>query len=566
MSDRAEEVASERRVESRDVTGRRGGRRLVDGRVRRIAVTEVRRSLRRLLADPAALAALGLLAVGTAGTTAGLTAVAVLPERLLAGAFTAAGVEPTGRLVLARATLAAVWVGLTGAMVSRTASVTGRLDTPEAVLLALSPRRAVLGVVGAEWLRAAGVLGPAVALSAVVAGRLAGGVAALTVATTGTLLVASAVAAGYPLGLALKATVEAARRRGIGWARLALSVGLFAGTVAAGAAVTVGLPTVRPLGLGAALPPGGLADLALAPALEGASGPVPDPARALAGVAWATGALLAGPLAAGVLAERLWLVDPPRSATAEYPGGLARVPAPPGSLAVRAVVRTVWLRAARAPVKLVYTLYPIGGVIALWVDPAARESIVASLYVYVPLYAAWASGAGLALNPLGDEGAGLPTALLAVRGRAFVRGHLLAAALPGAVVGGLVAVVGTALGGLSPVAAPVGVVVAGALAGLAGAVAVAVGVALPGFDSVRVSSSRRIVVPSFAASVAYFLALAALSTPGTLALLAVADLPTLLPDAPAAVAGAVAVQVGIALLAGLFGARSAARRFDRFTV
>jgi hypothetical protein len=216
-------------------------------------------------------------------------------------------------------------------------------------------------------------------------------------------------------------------------------------------------------------------------------------------------------------------------------------------------------------VKLVYTLYPVGGVVALLVDPAARANLVASLFVYVPLYAAWAGGAGLGLNPLGDEGAGLPTALTAVDGRSFVRGHVLAAALPAAAVGTAAVVAGVALGGVPAVAAAVGAVVAVALSGQAAAVAVAVGSVLPGFDSVRVAASTRIVVPSFGASVVYFLALAVLSTPGTLALLAVAGLPTLLPGTTAAVAG-VAVQTGLALLAVVVGGRFAAARFDRYRI
>ncbi len=573
MSDRHERergpVEAERESEWARETGygrRRGG--VLDRRVARVAATEVRRSVRRLLDDPAALVAMTVLAVGTATITAGSVAVGLFPARIVPGwavdrllvraGFGGANVT---RLVLARAAVAGVWVSLTVAMVSRVASVTGRLDAPAAVLLALSPRRAVLGVVGAEWLRAAGVLGPAVALSALVAGELAGRPTAATVGVAGTLVVGSAVGAGYPLGVGLKAVVEAARRRGVGWIRLVVAVGTAAVVGGAAVAATVGLPAVRPLALVAGLPPGGLADLALGPSAD-----VADGGWALAGVGWALAGVVGGPLVASVAVERLWLTEPPRSAATEYPGGLGRVPAPPASLAVRAVVRAVWLRTLRAPVKLVYTLYPVGGIVALWLDPSARAQILGSLYVYVPLYAAWASGAGLGLNPLGDEGRCLPTVLTAVRGRSFVRGRLLAAALPGAALGGGVALVTAIGGGLPAVALPVGVVVAAALAGLAAAVAVAVGTVLPGFDSVRVSGSTTVVVPSFAASIAYFVALALLSTPGTLALLSVADLPTLLPDSSVAVAGAVGVQVGVTTLAVLLAGRSAAGRFDRYTV
>jgi hypothetical protein len=541
-----------------------------DPRVWRVATVELRRSRRRLADDVAALAALALLALGAAGTAAGLTALTLLPETVFERALLAVdassgvrGVTADGT-TLARAAAAAVWVGLTGAVVSRTASVTARPDGSDGLLLAVSPGRAVVGVIGAEWLRAAGVLGPAVVLSTLTAGRLAGTATAATVGLAGALLLTSTVAAGYPLGLGLKATVEAARRRGVGWTRLLLTAML---VVVAGVSTLalVDAPPLAPLATAADLPPGGLADLALSPVGDrvgvGAVG-----RRAAAGVGWAVLSLVAGLAASSRLATWLWLVEPPRSAALEHPSGLDRVPAPPESRAVRSVVQVVWLRTARAPVKLVYTLYPIGGVIALWVDPSARARIVASLYVYLPLYAAWASGAGMGLNPLGDEGASLPVVLCAVRGRAFVRGHLLATAIPGAALGSVAALVAPLVGALPALAAPVGVVAATAFAALSAAVAVAVGSAFPGFDEIRVAASTRIVVPSFAASIVYFVTLALLSAPGTLALLAVADLPTPLPESGLVVAGALAAQVAVATGAVWVGGRSAAARFDRFRV
>ncbi len=94
------------------------------------------------------------------------------------------------------------------------------------------------------------------------------------------------------------------------------------------------------------------------------------------------------------------------------------------------VVRTVWHRMRRSPRALLYVLFPLA-----IVGPATLEvgSRVPTLVpVLVALYGAGAVGMGTTLNPLGNERVALPLIRTTPAGpRAVLRGHAIAACLPG---------------------------------------------------------------------------------------------------------------------------------------
>ncbi|WIV67113.1 hypothetical protein [Natrialbaceae archaeon AArc-T1-2] len=121
-------------------------------------------------------------------------------------------------------------------------------------------------------------------------------------------------------------------------------------------------------------------------------------------------------------------------------------------------------------------------------------------------YVVWASGMAFTLNPLGDQGATLPTTLsVPEAARAVVRGRLLVAVVatapPGLAFVGLAAAfspLSIATSGAVLVATAVGVVATAALA-------TGIGVAFPRFGAVSVTRNRRVVVPSKTAAVGYSL-------------------------------------------------------------
>jgi hypothetical protein len=511
-----------------------------------MARTEVVRSWRRLEADPALLVSLALMVLSLAGGGAAVAAVLSVGDPAL----------PVDRGVAAGAVATGLWLAVAFVFASRSLSITGRPDGAPAVVLAVDVPTGVAGTLLAEWVRALAVFGPATLAAAVTLGALTGRpVTLVTVTVAGALALAGAVAVGYAAGLAAKVTVGAARSRGVHWSAVA---GAFAVPVVGVAAVGGDLLSTPEtlLAAVAGLPPGRLADLGL---VSLGAAPASAVGAALGSVA-VTG--VAGALAV-VLSERVWFADgDDRQAVAVHPGGLGGTAVPGVDDRAAAVCRVVWLRAWRAPVKLVYVLYPVGGVLAILLDPTTTR-VAAVLFGYVPTYAAWAGGAGLALNPFGDQGVGAAaTALSTAPGAVLARGYLLAAAVPGTALGA-VAVLGFGLAAALPVESVlVGLAGATAVSVTAGAVAVAVGTRFPGYDGVDVSGTT-VVKPSFAASSLYFLVLSVLSAPGLYALLAVAGVGPL-PATPTVLGACVLAQVGIATLAVRGADRLAGRAFDRY--
>jgi hypothetical protein len=430
-------------------------------------------------------------------------------------------------------------------------------------LLTTVPHADVVGglfLVGA--VRVAGlflsVLLGVVAGFAVAVGPVAG---ALTLAAT-VLAVGAAYAVGYPVGLAARyllgqSAFVARHKRTLG----ALAFLAYMGVLVTGQVGQVTTPVVSVVRNS---PVGWFADLALLGTLPGAS-----PLRA--GGALLVGALAvpAGFLAAVRVAEPLWYgdgVEAERSAGSVRAGWLLGVLDRPTAW----VVRKSWLRARRAPIKLVYVTYPAFALVAPVQSAIEAGRVTATFPPVLALYGAWATGAAFTLNPLGDEGAVLPvTVTTPVGGRRFVRGLAFA----GAAVGLPVTVALTlALGAASPLSAGGALAIAaaaGALCAGAPLIAAGVGSAFPKYEAANVSRSREVVVPSAWGFVTYSAAVLFAGAPAvvvgfppvTATLADAAGVP-----ATAVRLGGVALTVVLVAAGAVVSRRHAVRAFESYSV
>ncbi|WP_164471758.1 hypothetical protein [Halosimplex salinum] len=333
---------------------------------------------------------------------------------------------------------------------------------------------------------------------------LAGGLAAVVA------ILASSMAIGYPVGLAIKGVV---RRSGT-LSRLKPVIGgvvvvayfwiMFAGHLPALVDALEPATSGPPLGW--------LGDLALV-TTPGAGA---SPLRAAGALALALVLVPVGTLATVRAATYAWYADPSRDDGDEVEGEgtapaarTASAGTPPldrvlGHLTRRqgtlGVASVTLVRAYRAPLQLVFVAAPL-----LFALPMV-EGVVATGTVpdYAPwfamFYGAWAAGTAFPLNLVGNQGATLP-ALLTARadGRQVVHGSVLAAVLPLAPVTAALAAAAAHAGGRSTTAVAaigalsVAVVAAGAL------IAAGLGALFPRFDGIDVSGGRSAVPPSKAA-------------------------------------------------------------------
>jgi hypothetical protein len=118
------------------------------------------------------------------------------------------------------------------------------------------------------------------------------------------------------------------------------------------------------------------------------------------------------------------------------------------------------------------------------------------------------------LNIVGNEGAVLPSTLLASSsGRAIVGGHILAGTLVGLpITAGAVVLIGflSPLSTISVLSLTFGTLLVGTAAA---AIATGIGAALPRYESVSVSRSRKAIIPSTLAFIGYSLVIAIVSLP-----------------------------------------------------
>jgi uncharacterized membrane protein (DUF485 family) len=233
------------------------------------------------------------------------------------------------------------------------------------------------------------------------------------------------------------------------------------------------------------------------------------------------------------------------------------------------IARKSWLRARRAPLKLVYVSYPAFVLFAPIQGSVEAGHVTASLPATVTLYAAWATGALFTLNPLGDEGAVLPvTVTSGVSGRQFVGGLVAASALLGTPVTLALAAALGVLGPLTPVGLACLVVAGAILPGLAAIVAAGVGTAFPKYEATSITRSRQAVVPSLWAFGVYtivFLLAGGVAT-GVQTPVVADALGNLLGVSPAAVhVGGLALGLVLAGVAAAVAGRNAVRAFNGYT-
>ncbi len=296
-------------------------------------------------------------------------------------------------------------------------------------------------------------------------------------------------------------------------------------------------------------PLGWYGDLALLPSGVG------DPVGALAAVA-VTGPLAVVAGAAGVrIGSAVWLADPPKTDDAETGDGRSRVAALVRATCARptaAVARANWLRLTRAPKALFFMAMPI--VIVGSTSAELTRVIPGSVPMVVALYGGLAVGMGVTLNPLGNEGAVLPAAVLAPGGeRHLVHGYALAMALPGVPV----VAAATLIAGLFWTTLPLWVVLATVAVGAAVAVtgtvvSLAIGGVLPNYDGLDPTDSSATKMPKPRAAAVYAVSMSLLGAPAFAGLYA----PT--PGVSEAVAGAVGFGLTL-VLCGVVG-RVAYRR------
>ena len=534
------------------------GRRLPRPRVAwLIAVTEGRRRLRALRERTTQVVALLV-----SGLFVALALVAVAVAAFLAGGTPeAAPVES-----VARAAPASLWLLSTVLLAFRVLSSAADPDNRDGYLTTVPARDLFAGLAVVE----AAVGLAYVVVPVVVAGAAFGAgsgrpFAAVAVWVAGVVPAVLGVATGLAAGFAVRNL--SVRSRLVARLRVPLWLGGFAAYAAVFLTGRVE-SAVTPVVTAVTRPPfTWLSDLVAWGAGVGGAG------RGPLAVALSITAALPTFAVAGWLARLLWYADGVETAT-EYGDGETRLA--PGVFGRLARSETAWVarvatvRARRAPVKLLFVAYPVF-LLAPGITQAVETGVVpGSLPPTVALFAAWAGGAGFALNPLGDQGATLPVAVTSgVSGGAFVRG----VALPGAVLGGgLAAVAAAGLGAAAGFSlgrtALVAVVGVGLGAGAA-ALATGVGVVFPNHETTEVVRSREAVVPSLFAFAAYSILLLLVAAPAVVSAVpwaaeAVAGLVAVSPLAVSAVGAAVSGTV----LAGLGWASLAyaGSKFDRYTV
>jgi hypothetical protein len=525
----------------------------------RIAVVEVRRGYRKVRGGNAIqLAALGVAVLFGLAVTAGAVVGAYVVGGLLAGG------EIDDPVPAATIAAAGVWVMTLLLTAYITAIQTGDIDNRDGMLTTVPHRDVVGGLLLVGFLRTVGIFVVPMLLASVAFAVGAGSVAALVFLLLALLSVLlSAFAVGFATGLAVKYVLG--RSETVARNKAALGVLAFVTYMALLLTNSLGKALVPVLDALSVSPVAWYADLALL-GVVGTS-----PLRAGAALVGSGAGVAVGVVASVRVAERLWYADPVvtderRTESAVADGRLEGYVGRPTAW----VARKSWLRARRAPIKLVYVAYPLFLLFQPLQASVEAGQVVATLPATLALYGAWATGAAFTLNPLGDEGAVLPVTLTTpVGGRQFVSGLILAGVAVG--LPGTVAVT-VAAGALSTLSLPAVVATAAAALVLpvgAAALAAGVGTAFPKFDASQITRSREVVVPSIWGFAVYSLALLLLGSPAT-----AVQVPVLTETA----ADAVGVTPGVVRAAGLLVSvvlvgvaafasyRYAVREFEEYTM
>jgi ABC-2 type transport system permease protein len=413
------------------------------------------------------------------------------------------------------------WLFAAFIFAQRAGSRYDRIDNESLMLLTVSVRSVVVGLLGAEFLRALTyIIVPMALIGGAFVYATASPLTAPFLVLAAALFLLTSLVVGYAIGLAAKLLV--ARVRFVARYKSVLSVVavfafigvyfLFQNTGSGGPTALLGL-----------LPASWLVDLAVV-----GSPVVGDPVRAavagLGGVVW----IVAWGLLAERIATALWFGDTVEHEVAQ---AKARVETGTGDDPLAAAVRPLAfpsmrqptlriaqravLVARRNPSRLTFVFLPVIFLGSMLISVAQSGALFAVVPPVLALVVPWLAGATFGLNPFGDEGPVLPATLTSL---ASGRQYALGIALPGLVLGVplvLVTTVGTGLYGPYTVT-EVGLLASIALvcSVLAVTAAPAVGTLFPRYDPVRVGSEREVVPPSLSAIVVYTLALV---VPGAIA-------------------------------------------------
>ncbi|GAA0223989.1 hypothetical protein [Haladaptatus pallidirubidus] len=409
-------------------------------------------------------------------------------------------------LDFARGGLAAAWLMVGALVVARAVGKTGRIDHEAGMLTTIPARDVVGGLVLAEFARIGSVVAfPLLSISVAWSVALGTPTAFVTIVLAVAGLFTTAILAGHIVGLLLK--VAFARSELLAQYKSIIGVVGFGVYMAAILSNTLGRVMTSLGGLLQDVPTAWLGDVFML-GIPGVSASLPRVGGAVAFVAVSIPVLLSLDVRT---ATWLWYGDQVQVENKKYEADESNADFLAGfvSRPTRTVTANVWRRTKRSPLRLLYVVYPVFFMTAPLQNAVQTGTVSDFLAVSIALYGAWAIGA-TALNPLGDEGAMLPVTITStIRGGEFVRGHVLAVTL----VGLPFVVVGTAIAGfMSPLSLErsVGLTVGSALLGVAGTVvALAIGTVFPRFSSVRVTRSRRVVVPSKSAFALYTILLVA---------------------------------------------------------
>lgn len=428
------------------------------------------------------------------------------------------------------------------------------------LLLAATRHEVVLALLAVELASTVLLLGVPALIAAFAFGFGAGSPASVAMILLATGCVLSVgVVAGVAIGLTIR--TAAARIPLLAKYRTFLSVAVFIGYLAALASGRLSVLVSWGAAAVESTPLGWIGHLALIAAV-----PVDSGKAALVGLATVLGVVVLVAVTAR-LAGPLWYDDPVQPAADERASAVGRLPGL--DRPTNAVLQGAWIRARRAPVRLLYVVYPA----VFAIEPVASAIQSGTVPAWTPpalaLYGAWATGAAFTLNPIGEEAQVFPaTVTTRVTGRQHVRGRWLAGVVVGVPLTGLVVTAGGFLADYTPLELALVGILGLALPGLAPGLAAGFGARFPESEASEVIGSAEAVTPSTLAFVAFSIGVAVLAlpiwavSPGGVrewgaGLLGV--------NAPVAAGGATALAVCLLALSAWAGARDAARRFDTFS-
>jgi ABC-2 type transport system permease protein len=428
------------------------------------------------------------------------------------------------------------------------------------LLLAATHHEVILALLVVELGASVLLLGVPAVLAALAFGFGAGSPASVATILLATGCVLSVgVVAGVAIGLGLRTAT--ARIPLLAKYRTLLSVGVFLGYLAALASGTLSVLVSWGAAAVESTPVGWIGHLALTAAV-----PVDTGKAALVGLAAVLG-VVALVAVTTRLSGPLWYDDPVQPVAAERASAVGRLPGL--ERPTNAVLQAAWIRARRAPVRLLYVVYPA----VFAIEPVASAIQSGTVPGWTPpalaLYGAWATGAAFTLNPIGEEAQVFPaTVTTKVTGRQHVRGRWLAGVVVGVPLTGLVVTAAGFLAAYTTLEVALVGILGLALPGLAPGLAAGFGARFPESETSEIIGSAEAVTPSTLAFVAFSIGVAMLAlpiwavSPGGVrewgaGLLGVPE--------PVAAAAGTALAVCVLALSAWAGARDAARRFDSYS-